>query len=301
MLWRKFLSSKVSVISSFCHQQFLSLKVSVVKDKTDVSQERKKPKIDLNMPVKNIPIEVLGEIEENLMKTAINESWPDEPSPEFQDFTTQNVDPNDPELLITGFIAAPLVEFNPLNYVQSKRISTEVFKFDFDINQPEVQYVKCGLMLIEKSSHLVKMTGDAHCFFCSISFLVTGNQFQHHKIHQHLCDFIESEDNLSKLRAFLGHHKTGKDYVLSSKMRQLVWATKVEMISLALLTGKDLVCYYNQKWQWHPASGKVANPTLNALYMDISSGCHFDAVVGPWKFLPSNFLSSRILPSLFLS
>ena len=106
--------------------------------------------------------------------------------------------------LFTGFIAAPLVEFHPLNYVQWKRISTEVFKLDFDINEPDVQYVKCGSTLTEKSSHLVKMAGDGHCFFCSISFLLTGNQFHHYKICQHLCDFIESEDNWSKLRAFLG-------------------------------------------------------------------------------------------------
>ena len=176
-----------------------------------------------------------------------------------------------------------------------------MLKFDFDINQPEVQYVKCGSTLTGKSSHLVKIAGDGHCFFCSISFHLTGNQFQHYKICQHICDFIESKDNLSKLRAFLGHHNTGEDYVLSSKMRQQSWATEVEMISLAPLTGKDLVFYYNQKWQWHPASDNGANPTINAFYMDNSSGGHFDAVVGLWKFLPSNFLSSQILPSLFLS
>ena len=86
------------------------------------------------------------------------------------------------------------------------------------------------------------MTGDGHYFFHSISFLLTGIQYQHYKIYQQLCDFIESKDNLSKLRAFLGHHNTGKDYVLSFKMKQQAWATEVEMISLALITGKDLVC-----------------------------------------------------------
>ena len=85
-----------------------------------------------------------------------------------------------------------------------KRISTEVFKLDFDINQPEVQSIKCGSTLNEKSSYMVKMAGDCHYFFCSISFLLTGNQYQHYKIHQQLCDFIESEDNLNKLGAFLG-------------------------------------------------------------------------------------------------
>ena len=165
---------EISVINSFHHCQFPSSKVSIVKDESDVSQECKKPKIDLNMPVKNIPIEVVDEIEDNYIQTVINESQPDEPSPEVQDFTIQNVDPKDPELLITGFIAAPPVQFYPLNFVQRKRISTEVFKLGFDINQPEVQYIKCGSTLNEKSSHLVKMAGDGHCFFCSISFLLTA-------------------------------------------------------------------------------------------------------------------------------
>ena len=106
---QKLQSSAVSVVKSF-HCQGLN----------QCLPECKKPKIDLNMPFKNIPIEVLDEIEENLIQTAINKSQPDEPSQELQDFTTQNVDPDEPELLITDFIAAPLVEFQPLNYVQRK-------------------------------------------------------------------------------------------------------------------------------------------------------------------------------------
>ena len=130
--------------------------------------------------------------------------------------------------------------------MQRKRISTEVFKLDFDINQPEVQYVKSDSTLDGKSSHLVQMAGDGHCFFHSVSLLLTGNQSQHYKICKQLCDYIEIENNFSRLRVFLGHHITDKDYVLSSKKRQQAWATEVEMILLALCTGKDLVCYYNQ-------------------------------------------------------
>ena len=65
---------EISVIKSFHHQQFPLSKVFVVKDETDVFPECKKPKIDLNMPVKNIPIEVLDEIQENHIQTTINES-----------------------------------------------------------------------------------------------------------------------------------------------------------------------------------------------------------------------------------
>ena len=78
---------EISVINSFHHQQFPSSKVSNVKDESDISPEHKKSKIDLNMPVKNISIEVPDEIEDSYIQTAINESQPDELSPEFQDFT----------------------------------------------------------------------------------------------------------------------------------------------------------------------------------------------------------------------
>ena len=92
---------EIYVINSFHCQQLPSSKVSIAKDESDVSPECKKLKIDLNMPVKNIPIEVLDEIEDSHIQMAIKESQPDELSPEFQDFTTQNVDPEDPGLPIT--------------------------------------------------------------------------------------------------------------------------------------------------------------------------------------------------------
>ena len=97
---------EISAINSFCHKNFLLSRVSITNDEGDVSCKCKQSKIDLNMPIDKIDIEVLDEIEESHIQTTINESWPDEPSPEFQDLTTQNVDPKDPELLITGFIAA---------------------------------------------------------------------------------------------------------------------------------------------------------------------------------------------------
>ena len=78
--------------------------------------------------------------------------------------TTQDVDPEDPELLVTGVIAAPPVEFNPSNYMQRKRIATEVLKLTFDTSIPEVQYLKSGSTLNGKSSYLVKRTGNGYCF-----------------------------------------------------------------------------------------------------------------------------------------
>ena len=116
------------------------------------------------MPVEKISIEVLEEIEENDIQTAINESQAERPNPHFQDLTTQDIVPEDPELLVSGVIAALCVEFNPLNYTQRKRIATEVLKLNFDTSIPEVQYLKSGSTLNGKSSHLVKITGNGHCF-----------------------------------------------------------------------------------------------------------------------------------------
>ena len=64
--------------------------------------------------------------------------------PMNQDLTTQDVDPENPELLVTGVIAALPVEVNPLNYMQRKRMATEVPKLNFDRSIPEMQYLKSG-------------------------------------------------------------------------------------------------------------------------------------------------------------
>ena len=122
-------------------------------------------------------------------------------------------------MLLTGVIAALPVEFNPLNYMQRKRIATEVLKLNFDTSIPEVQYLKSGSTLNGKFSHLLKIPHNGHCFLNEISFLLTVSQMQHNNICQQLCDFIEREENYSKLRAFLGNYKSGTNYVPASKMQ----------------------------------------------------------------------------------
>ena len=133
-------TNTVSAIKSFLCQELPLTTVCVINDDSSSSPAHKKYKIDLNMPVEKIPIEVLEKIEESDIQTAINESHPNESNPHFQDFTTQDVDPEDPELLVTGVIADLSLEFNPLNYMQMKRIATEVLKLNFDTSIPEVQY-----------------------------------------------------------------------------------------------------------------------------------------------------------------
>ena len=56
---------EISTINSSVHQSLLLSIVSVIHDKSDVSHKCKKSKIDLNMPINKIPIELLDEIEEN--------------------------------------------------------------------------------------------------------------------------------------------------------------------------------------------------------------------------------------------
>ena len=87
----------VSTDKSFCHQEFPLTTVCAMNGDSISSPEHKKYNIDLNMPVEKISTEVLEEIEENDIQTVINESQSNEPNLHFQDFTTQDVDPEDPE------------------------------------------------------------------------------------------------------------------------------------------------------------------------------------------------------------
>ena len=67
-------TEEISAINSLHHQNLLSSRIFVIHDKSDVSPKHKKSKIELNIHIDKIPIELMDEIEKNHMQTAINES-----------------------------------------------------------------------------------------------------------------------------------------------------------------------------------------------------------------------------------
>ncbi len=123
------------------------------------------------------------------------------------------------------------------------------------------------------------MAGDNHCYFHSVSYLLTNNPNQHTHVRKQLCDYIEKEENFTKLR-HLTDSKTGVEYINSSQMRLHKWATEIELHATAHMIGKDVICHYNGRWQIFAASGNAKKMSENAMYI-INTGIHYNAVVGP--------------------
>ena len=62
--------------------------------------------------------------EDDKVNEAINESHPDEPAPQFNDITYQQIDV---EILISEPKPTPPLKFCPLNFLQRKTIATKIF------------------------------------------------------------------------------------------------------------------------------------------------------------------------------
>ena len=72
---------------------------------------------------------------------------PDEPVPQFNDITYQQVDV---DLLISEPPPPPL-EFWPLNYLWRKTTATRIFCLMWDKNSIELPYDGVGIMLVNKA------------------------------------------------------------------------------------------------------------------------------------------------------
>ena len=59
-------------------------------------------------------------------------------------------------------------------------------------------------------------------------------------------------DNLVRLRSYIPQEfSTGKEYVKAKQMHlSTTWATEVELLACAQLSGKDVVCYFGKQWHF---------------------------------------------------
>jgi hypothetical protein len=124
------------------------------------------------------------------------------------------------------------------------------------------------------------VAGDGHCFFRSISFLLTGRECFHTTLRQVLMSMIENPITFNKLRQYVPvKFKNGKDYVRQKRMRGTGWATEVELFAVAQLTGFDVVVYSaSGHWLRHAASGDSAVSSEFAFYLDNRTGDHYNPI-----------------------
>lgn len=130
-------------------------------------------------------------------------------------------------------------------------------------------------------SRLQRIIGDGNCFFRAVSYWVTGSQDQHIQLRDLVLRHLQGEIKL-EMQVYLGQDPG--EYVDNSGLRNNgVWATDVEIKAAASLLGVDILVYARYgstlQWQVFPASLHLTQLSEQAIFLDNSSGKHFDVVV----------------------
>ena len=114
------------------------------------------------------------------------------------------------------------------------------------------------------------------------SFILTGVENNHLVVRDRVVQHMQSAAIGPKLEDYLD--KTVTDYLnISSMDRDGVWATDADIISTANLLGCDINVYCKVgeklKWQRFPSQFTLSHPTDACLYIDNSSGDHYNAIL----------------------
>ena len=76
------------------------------------------------------------------------------------------------------------------------------------------------------------------------------------------------------------NYKSGKEYVTISNMQNYgMWGTEVKIITIAQISGFDVIVYSTQgDWDWYKSLTVDNKPTEWCFYISNKSGYHFDPV-----------------------
>ena len=127
----------------------------------------------------------------------------------------------------------------------------------------------------------VPSRGDGSCLFNSISMLLTGKDTYSAILRHVVCNYISNPVKFPYLRMYIpSNYKTGKEYIeLSNMCNYITWGTEVEIITIAQLSGFDVIVYMEQGDWAHYKSLTVDNEAIeNSFYLSNKSGYHFDPV-----------------------
>lgn len=127
-----------------------------------------------------------------------------------------------------------------------------------------------------------KIKGDGNCFFRSISYVITGDEDSHGAVRQMVCSYIEASEST----VLYGKNQTGLQYLNASNMRNAgVWGTTDEILATANLLQLTIFVrsHYGLRLAWQRHAPRKAPDSPFAIYLDNSSGCHFEVVMSVKK------------------
>ena len=172
------------------------------------------------------------------------------------------------------------VKYTPLTDATRLSICTR-----FNVEQPispTLLYDNVNTLCIGPPMHIKVITGDGHCLFRAISFLVTGYEDHHKHIRKLICDHIACgyiDDYINT---------EGSTYLHSTNMRHTrhrAWGTDAEIYAGAQLFRCHFFIYHiwgNQGHKWLRYESKTTQfaDSAGAIFLDNRSSNHFNAVMG---------------------
>ena len=84
--------------------------------------------------------------------------------------------------------------------------------------------------------------GDGNCFFCSLSYIITGTEDQHLQVREVLLNHLARIEDM-----MIGHHISGEyssaiEYIRGTNMdRNGTWGTDIELITASHMLNTSLI------------------------------------------------------------
>ncbi len=173
--------------------------------------------------------------------------------------------------------------FKPLS-VGSQRVKCEQLGFQFQKKSgPMGQVLNKPFGPSSPPTRIKAVRGDGNCFFRAISYVLTGEEDQHEKVWQLICEYIEKSKE--SVWGAKGKAMKGKEYLNESGMRQLKkWGTTDEIFAASNLLQVPIFTYspYANRLQWMkhiPSKDNRSSLDNEAIYIDNQSGDHYNIVM----------------------
>ena len=130
---------------------------------------------------------------------------------------------------------------------------------------------------VPSQQYIVDVIGDGNCLFRCLSLVCSGSEKNHSLVRKHICEHMRQIN-------YVASGKSPSEYLKTTKMEEdRVWGTTDELLvaSSWLKTPIFVWCQFGKVFCWHCHDVlNLGRGTNNAIYLNNSSGNHFQVVAG---------------------
>ena len=163
--------------------------------------------------------------------------------------------------------------FNPV----SKTLAAEMCKtlnVAFEGNTDEWS---CSGSALGPPCRTAVMVGDGNCFFRAVSHVVSGSQEHHIKLRHAVVNYMKNNQN--ECGQYLRHeYSSVMEYLQKTRMKYAnVWATEVEIQTMANLLKLDVYTYSGDRWLSYKCAQRTES--MPGIYLHHCNENHYNVVL----------------------